>query len=242
MKRNVLAPIAGVLVAVSVARAAPVDDVMPTVLLEAKDESSTNVSDVRVTMDGAPLLDRLNGAAIAVNPGQHHLVFDAAGFRRTETTFVVRQGQKRFRVVVFLDSAGSPAPNQLIVSPDATPPGRPEEQTSSAGRRQNIALALGGAAIVGVTVGSIFSVLSKVTYDHALSTGCGGDANQCTSQGIADGRTAHRQAAVATVSFVAAGALLAAGAALYFTSPKDAAVAVAPTVDRGAGLAVLGKW
>jgi hypothetical protein len=236
---------------------AAIDVVMPAVLLEAKDESSNNVSAVRVTMDGAPLVDRLEGTAILVNPGQHTLAFDAAGFRRTETTFVARERQKKLRVVVFLDSAQkSPDPTQLIVSPATSAPAsapassltsaldsREEPARSSARSRRYVALALGGAGIAGVTVGTIWAIMAKTTYDHALVTECGGEQNLCTSGGIAEGRTAHRQATAATVAFVAAGALFAAGAALYFTSPKETGVAVAPTtVDGSGGLTVVGKW
>ena len=216
---------------------------MPAVVLEAKDAASSNMSAVRVTMDGVPVLDQLDGTAILVNPGEHRLAFDAAGFRRTEATFVAREGQKNLRVVVFLDSGRSSAPDQLIVSPAASAPGRHEEPTSFAWTPQEtVGLALGCAGIGGVAVGTIWSIMSKVTYDHALASECGGDPNRCSSQGIADGRTAHHQASVATVGFVAAGALFAAGAALYFTSPKQAGVAVAPTLDGSGGLTVGGKW
>jgi len=213
---------------------------MPAVVLEAKDEVSNNVSAVRVTMDGAPLLDRLDGTAILVDPGEHRVAFEAAGFRRAEATFVARESQKNLRVVVYLASGPSPAPNHLTVA--ASAPGRQEEPTSFAGQRQNVGLALGCAGIGGVAVGTIWSIMSKVTYDHALASECGGDPNRCSSQGIADGQTAHRQASISTIGFVTAGALFAAGAALYFTSSEQAGVAVAAAVDPSGGLTVVGKW
>src|SRR5262245_6243710 len=74
---------------------AAIDAVMPGVVVEAKDEASNNVSDVRARIDGAPAGDRLDGTAIPVNPGEHRLVLEGPGYRRTETTFVAREGQKK---------------------------------------------------------------------------------------------------------------------------------------------------
>jgi hypothetical protein len=221
---------------------------MPAVVLEAKDQASNNLSAVRVTLDGAPVLDRLDGAAILVNPGEHRVAFEAAGFRRAEATFVALEPQKKVRVVVFLDSApssvspSSAASDRLLVSPVANVTVRHEEPTSSAGRRRQVALALGCAGIAGVAVGTIWSVMSKRTYDRAFTSECGSDPNGCSALGISDGQKAHREAAVATVAFVTAGALVAAGAVLYLTSPKQSGVAVAPMADRSAGLALIGKW
>ena len=229
-------------------RLANVVAAMPAVVLEAKDQASNNLTSVRVTMDGAPLLDRLDGAAILVNPGVHRVVFEAVGFRRAEATFVAREPQKKVRVVVFLDSAPSSvyapsaASDRLTVSPAASVAVRHEEPTTSPERRRQVGLALGGAGVAAVAVGTIWSIMSKQTYDHAIKSECGNDPNACSSQGIADGQKAHRQATVATVAFVAAGALVAAGAVLYLTSPRQTGVAIAPMADRSAGLALVGKW
>lgn len=212
-----------------------IESAMPGVLLEAKDEASNSITAVRVTMDGSPLVDRLDGSVILVNPGEHRLAFEAAGFRRTEATFVAREPQKALRVVVFLDSARNPAASRLV--------GSSGEPTRSSGHRQSVGLGLGIAGLAAVGVGTAWAIISKRTYDHALSSECGGDPNRCSTQGISDGKAAHRQATVATITFVAAGALVAAGAALYFTGSREAGVAVAPAVDdRNAGLALVGKW
>lgn len=233
-----------------------IDTSTPTVVPEAKDEASNNVLAVRVTIDGKPALNRLDGTAVPVSPGEHRATFEAAGYRTAEARFVAREGQKRLRVVVFLVAAGIPAAAgapgagspvatdamSLAVAPAVPAPGT-GQASLFAGRRQKVALALacvgGGAAAVG----TIFAIMSKVKYDNALSSNCGGDPNRCSSQGIAEGRAAHRQATVATVGFVAAGALLAAGAVLYFTGSGSSGLALSPT-GGGEGLAVMGmgRW
>ncbi len=220
---------------------AEIDAQIPTVVVEARDEANDYVTDARVTMDGAPWLERLEGKEVAVNPGEHRLTLDAPGFRKAESTFIAREQQKKLRVIVFLISARASATAASVAAPAANPPNRRDEPSLSAGRK--IGFALGGAGLGGLAVGTIFSILSKTTYDHALQSECGGDPKRCTADGIADGRTAHNEAAVATLGFAAAGVLLAAGAALYFTSPEHGSVAVAPAADsRGGGLTMVGRW
>ncbi len=210
------------------------------VVLEAKDEASTNVSAARATIDGAQIIERLDGVPIPVSPGTHHVVFEAAGFRRSETTFVVTEGQ-RLRVVVFLIGA----PHEIIVALPSSPAA---DETAPApapagSRRRTVALALAGAGLAGLAVGTVWSLMSKSTYDNALAKECGGDSSGCSAHGIADGQTAHSQATVATIGFAAGGVLVAAGAALYFTRPRHTGLAVAPAVDRGGGgLALTGAW
>jgi hypothetical protein len=94
--------------------------------------------------------------------------------------------------------------------------------------------------VIGLAVGGVFAFVSKGTYDHALSNECGNNPSACSAQGQQDGSTAHTQATVATVGLAAGGALLAAGAVLYFTAPR---VSVAPSVGAGrAGVAVGVTW
>ena len=211
---------------------------MPIVVLEVRDEGSNNVTGVRATMDGAPVSDR---TPTFVNPGEHRMAVEAPGFRPMETAFVAREPSKRLRVLVFMATGPAPAPTPvpLVGGPEATSP----ERTSFASGRQKLALALGLAGVAGLAVGTTWSFMSKSTYDHAVSSECGGDPHNCSTQGTADGQTAHHQADIATAGFIAGGVLLAAGAALYFTSPKRTGVAVSPALDRtSGGLAVAGTW
>jgi hypothetical protein len=233
MKRDVLALIVG---AAAVAAASTICVAAPAstaVVLEAKDEGGMNVGGARATIDGAQVIDKLDGAAIPVSPGTHRVVFAAAGFRSIGTTFVVAEGQ-RPRVIVFLTATSS----ELTVS--ASELG--DEPASVGSRQRNLALGLVGVGLGGVAIGAVWSLKSKSTYDDALSSECGGDPNHCSAQGIADGKTAHRQADIATVGFVAGGLMLAAGATLYFTRPKQTGVSVAPGIDGGGSVMVAGRW
>jgi hypothetical protein len=218
---------------------AAIDAEMPSIVIEARDEAGDYITEARATMDGALLLDRLDGKENLVNPGQHRLTLEAPGFRKVETTFVTREGEKKRRVVLFVSSVRNTVSARPI-SGSLASPARDQGPGLSVGRK--VGLALGGAGLGGLAVGAIFSVVSKVTYDNALSSECTGDPNRCSSAGISAGRRAHDEATVSTIGFVGAGMLLAAGAAFYLTSPEHD-VAVAPAVGQsGGGVTVVGKW
>ncbi len=200
---------------------------VPTIMIEAVDAVGHDLTGVRVVMDGQALVQQLGGTAIEVDPGEHRFVFDAAGFQRTSETFIVREGEHNRNLRVVLQSAGSP----------------PSVAGSDGSTQRWLGLGLGGAGAAGLIVGTIFGLVSKSTYDHAFHDECGGDANHCSVQGAKDGETAHSQAAIATVGFVAGAALLAAGAAFYFSAPHEGDVAVAASLSNGGGgLALRGRW
>jgi hypothetical protein len=252
---SLLVGLAGAVAPVVSAWAAPDDAAKPEVVLVVKDGVGHDLHAVRVIMDGQPLVDRVEGQSISIEPGEHHLLFQAAGFNQIETTVVAHEGQHRLRVLVFMRPAGSgasgepaidlPAPAPPVPAPGsptapAWSPGNAEPQAATPRWRKQVGVALLGAAAASLVVGTVWSIRAKTEYDHALDNECSGSANTCSPQGIADGRTAHDRALVATVAFVGTAAFLAGAATVYFAWPttKDR-VAVAPTVSgNGAGLAL----
>ncbi|HZU84737.1 MAG TPA: hypothetical protein VE987_17525 [Polyangiaceae bacterium] len=229
------------------ARLAEVEAAMPTVVFVVKDAASNDLSDVRVTLDGKPLLDKLDGAAVPIDPGEHRFEFDAEGFGKIGTTVVLHEGDKKRRVMVFLDATTAAQPQAAPAQPPpaspAPPPAAPATSGDSGARTQRaVALALGGAGAAAIVAGGVLGILAKVTYDHAASECSGGI---CSLQGHGDQQSAFGQATAADVAFIAGGALLAAGAVVYFTAPAKAApvVGVGPTWTRGgAGIGLKGSW
>lgn len=210
-------------------RLAEIDRVMPSVVFEAKDAAGSDLVAVAVTMDGERLTDKLDGRSWPVDPGEHRFVFEAAGLPTVEHTIVVHEGERgRAERVVF-------------AQPAALGPLAPSPYEHSAQR--TIAIALGGAGAGGLAIGIVLGFVAKSTYDHALNAECGGNANGgCSPQGMADGKAARSQAAASTVAFIAGGALLGAGAVIYFTAPK-ASVRVGTTVGaERAGIVMAGAW
>jgi hypothetical protein len=214
------------------ARLSEVEAAMPSLVLVAKDRAGNDVSSVVVTMDGLPFADSLDGAAVQVDPGEHKFIFESEGLPATEKVIVVHEGDKSRHINVVLGGT---------VAGETTAP-EAKESLFSPNRRRTMGLVLGGAGAAGIVLGSIFGIVAKSTYDHAWSE-CGSDPRGCTPQGVHDGQTAHEQATVSTVAFVAGALLLGGGAALYLTAPKGQSVAVAPGVSlNGAGLRIKAVW
>ena len=112
-----------------------------------------------------------------------------------------------------------------------------------AGATQRMAgLVTGGVGVGAVVLGTAFGLVSKSTYDGAVAA-CQGVTRPCQGAGAHDGQVAHDQAAISTVGFIAAAALLGGGAALYFTAPKGRTAELAPAVGTNeAGLVLRGVW
>ncbi len=232
-----------------------IDAAIPSVVFVATDGADHDLSNVRVTMDGAPLLEKLDGAAVTLDPGEHHFVFESDGLRSAESTVLLREGDSNRPVRVVLQSARAraraPAPAPAPAHDDAHVAMAPAPAQTRADApwldasiRRSLGLSLGAAGAAGVVLGAVFTLMAKSTYDRAIQTECvGGDPKRCTPQGKQDGQTAHSQAVVSTAAFVGGGALLAGGAALYFTAPKSDDVAISAAVSSGgAAFAVRGKW
>jgi hypothetical protein len=226
-----------------------VNTAMPTIVFEVKDPNGNDVSAARVSMDGQALVDRVTGSAVSIDPGEHRFAFDEAnGFSHAEQTVVVREGDhdRRVRVVLQAVRAGtatSATPTPTEAPTPETPASANAGPTSAGGTQRLIGLVVGGTGVAGLVVGSIFGLVSKSTYDSALRNDCGGTPNGCNTKGASEGQTAHTQATVSTVGFIAGGVLLAGGAVLYFTAPSGDSVAVAPAIGSdGAGVALQGRW
>jgi hypothetical protein len=79
-----------------------------SVVCEAKTTGGKNVSDVRVTVDGSELTTRLDGRAIAVDPGKHAFRFERGGATYDETV-LVREGEKNRRITATLPETAADA-------------------------------------------------------------------------------------------------------------------------------------
>lgn len=85
-----------------------VDDVnhaIPTIIFEAKDGGGKDLSAVKVTMDGEVLVERLEGTALSIDPGEHTFVFETAGQPPLSKQFVIRESEKDRREAITLGPA-----------------------------------------------------------------------------------------------------------------------------------------
>jgi hypothetical protein len=232
-------------------RLTEVTDATPSVVFEVKDASGNDVSAVRVTMDGALLVDHLGASAITIDPGEHTFRFDGADPSQSiEKTFVVRDGEKNRHLAVTLGGAGAPpvtTPASTGAAP-ATPTAPAAPATSDQAPKSNwsqqktIAFIVGGGGIIAIGVGAIFGAMTFSQWNNAKSE-CTATTCGAGSQAQQNANGASTSATVSDVGFIAGGVLVAGAAVLWFTAPSGAKVQVAPTASpQGAGLTLRGTF
>jgi hypothetical protein len=198
----------------------------PTVVFDAKDGSGVDVSAVRVTLDGKPVAERLDGTPLPVDRGEHVFTFVTDGKPAVTLTLVVKDAEKDRRVTVTIGEVKRPA--------EAAEAPKPRGET---GTQRTLGLVAGGASVVALGVGTVFGILAASKWSAAKSA-CGGAGNcPSYSQAAGDHDAAASDGTISTVGVLAGAALLATGAALFFTAPHSTEAAT--TVGVGPGSAVL---
>jgi hypothetical protein len=100
----------------------------PTVVLEVIDDRGKPVTNVNVMMDGRPLVSRLDGRAVPVDPGSHEFVFETAGVVFAKEKAIILQGQRNRAISVGLQwqrksaPARDPAQAQALAAAPPPPP------------------------------------------------------------------------------------------------------------------------
>jgi hypothetical protein len=221
----------------------------PTVVFDVKDATGSDVTAVKVTLDGQPLTTRLDGTAYKLDPGPHNATFEIAGLAPVTRALVIGEGDKgRHERVAFTAPGAAPA---VSITPAAVAPAAPTGPVTPAppaasatteggmGTKKVLGLVSGGVGIVGLVVGGIFGGLTlseKSDVTKYCATTC-----QLANYNLA--QSAHSSAvtdgAVSTAGLIAGGVLLAGGATLFFTAKSPTATAtgtlVTPSVGPGGG-------
>ncbi len=235
-----------------------VETALPTVVITAKNEAGRDLFDVDVSAEGQPLVSKLDGQAVPMNPGIHAMKFETADGASLEQKIVVKEGVKNQDVAVILHTRKSPAGAVGATLPTSPPAGANEAPAadeavpsvpaqanegggSSAWRTVGwVATAVG---VAGLGVGTAFGV---VAISDKSSAHCD-SSNACDAGPLNDAKSA---ATVSTVGLIAGGALLAGGVALVLSAPKGdkpearaASLKLAPLVGaRDGGLPLAGTW
>jgi hypothetical protein len=228
------------------------DRSIPTIVFSAKGAADADLAAVKVTMDGAPFTERLDGSPIAVDPGEHTFEFTAEGFPPQKRVLVIGEGAKGRREEISL-APEAPVPVVPPVEPQPIAP-PPLPPPNGDGQRL-ISYVLGGAGVVALGLGAYFGLSAQSKYDES-SPHCPMASGSCDPEGVELGKDAHSLATASTIGFIAGGALLAGGVALFFTAPPSSAPSPSPSSARawrsvnlrptasasGAGLGIGGAW
>jgi hypothetical protein len=207
---------------------------IPTIVFSAKDPKGADLSAVKVSMDGEVLAERIEGAALSIDPGEHTFMFETAGQSPVTEKLVIVQGQKDRREQITFRQGGAAAPTQAAPS---TP-----SPTDSGGRgigtQKVLALVAGGLGVVGLGVGTVVGVIALSKKSDAQNV-C---PNDCpTEDGVNKWNDATSTGNISTIALIVGGVGVVGGAVLWFTAPSGSSSS--PQVGLGlGGLQVKGTW
>jgi hypothetical protein len=223
----------------------------PTIAFEAKDGAGADLVAVKVTVDGKPLADKVDGTPLQVDPGQHVFTFEIAGQPPVTRTLVLTEGVKGRHEQIVLGPALAPAP-----APTPPPPaaGLPETEPAVAsggggmGTQKILGLAAGGVGVAGLVVGGVFGAMTLSEKSQQQSA-CGSPCSPAShAQAVNDHSSGMTDSTISTIGFIAGGALVVGGAVLFFTAHPSSqqpstGVLFTPSVGPGGGgLLLQGKF
>lgn len=112
---------------------AEVDAAMPSVVFAAQDASGHDLGAVRVEVDGVVVLEKLDGRAIALDPGERTVRWTSTSGSTVERRVVIREAQKRRLIEVQFApeptvDAASPASSASSASSNAKVQSSPAER------------------------------------------------------------------------------------------------------------------
>lgn len=172
------------------------------------------------------------GESLPVDPGARSLTARAKG--RRPFTALIEVPPRADEIVIEVpvlevDPDADTRPAGGGGSGDATPgSGRPPEDGKRGDTQRIVGLTVGGLGVAGLALGSVFGIISLSKSSEADSECQPPDRKLCTPAGVEAGDDALAAGNVSTVAFIAGGALLAGGVALYFTAPSGSSVAIGP--------------
>lgn len=142
---------------------------IPSVVVTARD-GGLDLPNVRVFIDGEKATDRLTGAAIELDPGEHRFRFESPGRPPIERAFLVSEGMKRRPIDIDFAPPGPPAPRGS---------GAAVHQPSQASRPRlsGFDYAAGSLAIAALGTSAYFGIWGLIARDD-LEESC---APVCTS-------------------------------------------------------------
>ena len=187
----------------------------PTVALEARDEAGMDTTTVKVTMDGTVIAERLTGAAIDVEPGEHLFRFEREDGKAIEQKVLVVEGEKNRKVVA----------DFATLVPKPPPGGEPAPATPHEPKKIPVlAYVLGGVGVVGLGGFALFAVTGKGA-EKDLASSCNPNcSNDQLSPVKRDYLFADISLVVGVVGLVTAGIL--AWPALTDRAPNSASASI----------------
>lgn len=231
---------------------AEVETALPSVVVTAKNAAGADLVDVKVSMDGQPLVSKLEGHAVPMNAGPHSFRFTGADGTTLEKQVVIREGEKNQSLAVVLVPVSTPAAaSTATVAPSTPAPARTSQQPppvsetpidsgGSSSTLKTLGWVLGAGGVAGLGVGTVAGIIAIGDKSSA----------HCENKVCDPGTTGRirSSALVSDVGWATAGVLLATGAGFVLFAPsgnheRTAGARVAPVLTAGgAGVVAGGSW
>lgn len=212
------------------------DESAPTIVLGAKNERGDDLTDVKVTFDGAPFATQLDGKPLEADAGEHVIRFERDGSQPVEQKLLLRAGEKARVVSVTMRSIGSPdQPNPSANGETTGPmPAAPEPALSA---HRVLAGSFGIGALAAAGVGVFFLLEANHQKNDAAGLRAGLMSSACTDQpGTAQCQSLNSAVTsqyndrnLSTILFAGAGGLAAGAIITWLVWPKSEAPAAPQT-------------
>jgi len=161
---------------------------LPTVVFGARDTQGRDMFDVSVSMDGEPLVQKLDGKSVTVDPGKHTFRFETAGMPPVEEVALVKEGERaRVISVTFGAGTGSTADPATVRAA--------QDESSSRGGHTPYPWIVAGLGAAGIAVGAAVALTAPDRPGN-----CDADSRTCArgaQQSDADLQKDREQAATA---------------------------------------------
>jgi hypothetical protein len=183
-----------------------VEQALPTIVFAAQGPKGEDLADVTIRVDGEVLSREAPGAAVSIDPGHHEFRFERAGMTPVTTARIIREGEKRRRIEVTMESSEprkpAPAPAPAPAQPDKESSGRPIPP---------LVYVLGGAGLLSVGAFGFFTA-----WGFAARSDLDQCKPRCPQQQVDDARNRFAAGDV----FLGIGLVtLGVATVLYFTRP-----------------------
>lgn len=174
--------------------------------------------DAEVKLDGNALDSAVLGTPVPVDPGKHTVEASAKGKKPWSTSVDVSEKNR---------SASLDIP-ALEDEPVAAPPSgngdkpktvdNPPDDEGDGSNMKTIGIAVGAVGLAGIGIGSFFGIRASDKWKDAKAR-CNA-SYECDATGVDLADQARSSGTIATLGFIAGGALLVAGVVLFVTAPS----------------------
>jgi hypothetical protein len=156
----------------------------PTVVFGARASGNEDVTQVRVSVDGALLVDHLDGKAVGVDPGAHVFRFEREGAPPVERRVLIREGEKNRLLAIEWPPPAAPDAKREATAPSAqtAPPLSETPPTVRPSPRDYTwAYLLGAIAVASLGASAVLEVRGVSDWND-LRSGCGASGTCSSSQ------------------------------------------------------------